>query len=37
VQYLRINVGQPHGTWEFALALANIGTFGSLKKNERWF
>ena len=37
VQYLRINVGQPHGAWEFALALANIGTFGSLKKNERWF
>ena len=37
VQYLRINVGVPHGAWEFALALANIGTFGSLKKNERWF
>ena len=37
VQYFRINVGQPHGVWEFALALANIGTFGSLKKNERWF
>jgi LPS-assembly protein len=37
VQYFRINVGQPHGVWEFAFALANIGTFGSLKKNERWF
>jgi LPS-assembly protein len=37
VQYFRINIGQPHGVWEFALSLANIGTFGSLKKNERWF
>ena len=37
MQYFRINVGQPHGIWAFAFSLANIGSFGSLKKNERWF
>jgi LPS-assembly protein len=37
VQYFRINIGQPHGVWSFAFSLANIGTFGSLKKNDRWF
>jgi LPS-assembly protein len=37
MQYFRINIGQPHGVWAFAFSLANIGAFGSLKKNERWF
>jgi LPS-assembly protein len=37
MQYFRINIGQPHGVWAFAFSLANIGTFGSLKKNDRWF
>jgi LPS-assembly protein len=37
VQYQRINIGQPHGVWAFAFSLANIGTFGSLKKNQLLF
>jgi len=34
MQYSRIDIGQPHGEWSFAFSLANIGTFGSLKKND---
>jgi LPS-assembly protein len=37
VQYNRINIGPPHGVWAFAFSLANIGTFGSLKKNQLLF
>jgi LPS-assembly protein len=37
VQYFRINIGQPHGVWAFAFSLANIGSFGSLRNNQRWF
>jgi LPS-assembly protein len=37
MQYFRINVGQPHGVWAFSFSLANIGSFGSLKNNQRWF
>jgi LPS-assembly protein len=37
MQWYRICIGQPHSVWAFSFSLANIGAFGSLKKNERWF
>jgi LPS-assembly protein len=38
VQYRRWNVGLRDETrWTFSFAIANVGTFGSLKKNDRLF
>ncbi|HUP04539.1 MAG TPA: LPS assembly protein LptD [Bryobacteraceae bacterium] len=38
VQYYRINLGLRDETgWRFAFAIANVGTFGTLKKQDRTF
>ena len=38
VQYRRWNVGiRDESRWTFAFSIANVGTFGSLKKNDRLF
>ena len=38
VEYYRINAGIRDDTgWRFAFAIANVGTFGTLKKNDRTF
>ena len=38
VQYYRINLGIRDETgWRFAFAIANVGTFGTLKKQDRTF
>jgi LPS-assembly protein len=37
VQYFKINVGVKHSVWAFSFSLANIGSFGSLRNNQRWF
>ncbi len=33
----RIGAIPPHSVWEFSFSLANIGSFGSLRNNQRWF
>ena len=38
VQYYRFNLGLRDDTgWRFAFAIANVGTFGTLKKQDRTF
>jgi LPS-assembly protein len=37
VQYRRIEVGIPHSQFEASFAVSNVGTFGTLRKQDRMF
>ena len=37
VQYRRIEIGIPHSQFEASFAISNVGTFGTLRKQDRMF